>query len=122
MGRIPGCRTFGDFADKFAERVCAHFKGESSRVDVVFDRYQYNSIKSGTRSKRNGNIRPIKCIINNREVPMVSNWNQFLVSSDNKQSFANFLSHQLMIKSTGISQLEVVIAGGFQLLRKCIHQ
>ena len=103
MDRIPDCRTFGNFADKFAERVFAHFKGESSRVDVMFDRYHYNYIKAGTRSKRKGNIRSIKRIINNREVAMVSNWNQFVVSSDNKQSLANFLSHQLMIKSTDMS-------------------
>ena len=50
-GKPPGMKTFGDFANIFAETV---FKmgAKYQRIEVVFDRYRDESIKSGTRIKR----------------------------------------------------------------------
>ena len=51
LGKPPDIRTFGDYANIFAITV---FKmgANYQRIDVVFDRYQDESIKAGTMIKR----------------------------------------------------------------------
>ena len=47
LGKPPDIRTFGDYANTFANTV---FKmgAKYQRIDVVFDRYHDESIKAGT--------------------------------------------------------------------------
>uniref|UniRef100_UPI00358E4F58 protocadherin-15 n=1 Tax=Myxine glutinosa TaxID=7769 RepID=UPI00358E4F58 len=58
LGKSTDIRTFGDYADTFANIVFR--MGEKyQRIDVVFDRYQDESIKAGTRIKRKQRRRPL---------------------------------------------------------------
>ena len=60
----PDFRTFGDYANTFASTVFnmgANYQG----IDVVFDRYQDESIKAGTRTKRKQRHRPVRRKIEN---------------------------------------------------------
>ena len=36
LGKLHGCRTFGDYADVFLNNVTSHFICHKTRVDVVF--------------------------------------------------------------------------------------
>ena len=69
IGRPSGAQTFGDFADGFQAAV----HQASSRyqlVHVIFDRYQEDFIKSGSRKRRTKSARPIRRVIENRSVPL----------------------------------------------------
>ena len=54
------------------------------RVDVVFDRYQEFSIKIGTRVKRTKKLRPIRRLIENKDVPLPKQWPDYMASEENK--------------------------------------
>lgn len=115
IGATAACKTFGDFADKFASAVFSyiHDKSASTRVDVIFDRYLRLSIKSDTRKKRAGGAQQaVHRMVNSRDVPMVRNWKQYMSLGENKSDLANFLSEQLKLKAE-TKGVEIVIAGGF---------
>ena len=62
-----GLRTFGEYADMYVGVVLR--KGvRFRRIDVVFDRYRTQSIKSGTRKKKSKSVQPIRRVIENRNV------------------------------------------------------
>ena len=110
IGKPHGASTFGDLADVFIQNVL--HSGESfSRIDVLFDRYYDVSIKAGARKKRSQGSRPIRRLIENRDVPLPSRWDNFLAHPDNKADLARFLSQQLILSSP--SNKIVVVAGGF---------
>ena len=52
LGKPQTCRTFDDYARVFFRAVTAHVDEHVRRVDVVFDTYVKQSIKSATRAKR----------------------------------------------------------------------
>lgn len=68
MGRPQGATTFGDLADEFTWKVKSQFRGNNTRVDVVFYRYQQSSVKSGTRAQRSTTLLKIHTIVKSREV------------------------------------------------------
>lgn len=74
VGKPAGCKTFGDLADTIIQSVCSNFTGNCTRVDVLFDQYGTQSIKSGTRSKRRRGIRPVRRVIEDRNVRLPDNW------------------------------------------------
>ena len=51
LGKPPDIRTFGDYANTFGNTVLKMGR-KFQRIDIVFDRYQSDSIKVGTRTKR----------------------------------------------------------------------
>ena len=59
MGKPAGLKMFGDLSDAFSYAVFNNFCERCTRVDVVFDRYRKESIKSGTRANRGSQSRPI---------------------------------------------------------------
>ena len=65
------------------------------RVDVVFDRYRSDTIKGNTRSNRTKNQRPIRKLIEHEDVPLPTNWSNYMALPENKAEYANFLSEQL---------------------------
>ena len=78
LGKPHGCLTFGDYADVFLNNVTSHFRCHTTRVDVVFDRYTgEQSIKAVTRSTRVGKKRPIRKVIDGRNVPLPQVWSNF---------------------------------------------
>lgn len=115
IGKPVGATTFGDLADSFSKSILSHFKA-ATRVDVVFDQYRNNSIKSGTRTRRAGvKGRSIRRVIEGRTVPLPTQWQGFISMSANKADLVQFLSQELM---NGVSKVpsgcELVVAGGFQ--------
>ena len=91
--RQPGkLVTFGDYAGEFCKYLLKLLE-VNNRVDVVFDVYKDESLKTGTRSKRGGGIR--RRVTGNSNIP--SNWKGFLCDSENKKELFNFLADAAML-------------------------
>ena len=116
VGKKSKAKTFGEFADDFNEAVS---RNTGSRIDVVFDRYQEQSIKGATRDKRSRSQRPIRRLIENRDVPFPKNWDNFISSSENKANLAAFLSDELTTSSIH-GDREIVTAGGFTEIDRAV--
>ncbi|KAG1701751.1 Serine/threonine-protein kinase Chk2 [Nymphon striatum] len=109
IGKPQGASTFEDLANIFHQPV---YQGHYNRVDIVFDRYNKESIKSGTRSSRSKEAKPIRRVIENSTVPLPNNWNNFLALADNKADLARFLSAYL-IEHVPRGKV-LIVAGGFE--------
>ena len=61
IGKPKSAKTFGDLAQMFSSTCLSYLKKPCTRVDVVFDRYEKDSIKAVTRSfrKGSGSKRPV---------------------------------------------------------------
>ena len=86
VGRPAGSETFGDLSDAFSDAVFNNFCERCTRVDVVFDGYRKESIKSGTRAKRASQSRPIRRKNDGRDVPLLVNWKQFIDLAGDKHN------------------------------------
>ena len=84
-----------------------------SCVHILFDRYYATSIKAGTRKRRTKYHKPVRRIVDGRDVPLPSDWNSFLGLSANKVDLAKFLSAQLLLQAPG--EKTIIVAGGFSL-------
>ena len=111
LGRPKDCTNFGDLADSFVSSVLN--SGRSChRIDILFDRYRDLSIKSSTRDKRNKkSCRPVRRVIEDRNVPLPNDWSNFMALSDNKADYARFLSEELILQAP--EGKEIVASGGF---------
>lgn len=110
IGKPCDAKTFGDLADTFTSSIF-HSGRAYDRIDVVFDRYRDESIKSNTRQRRTKTTRPIRRIVEGRDVPLPQSWSNFLALPENKADLARFLSEELLANSP--HDKEVVAAGGF---------
>ena len=71
LGKPTKCNnTFDAYANKFKETVEGYFSSSVTRVDVVFDQYRDMSIKSGTRTERLGQKKPISKIISRGDLAL----------------------------------------------------
>ena len=111
LGKPDAAITFGDYADQFVGHVLKTANG-FDRVDVVFDRYQEFSIKTGTRVKRTKKLRPIRRLIENKDVPLPKQWPDYMASEENKSELSAFLSESLISDST--QDKIIVVVGGFE--------
>ena len=116
IGKMSKAKAFGGFTDDFNEAVS---RNTGSRIDVVFDRYQYQSIKGATRDKRSRSQRPIRRLIENRDVTFPKTWDNFISSSENKANLAAFLSAGLTTSSIHKDR-EIVTAGGFTVIDRAV--
>ena len=86
-----GAKSFDDYALKtflpYIERQLQHAK----RVDIVWDQYQANSLKSQTRDKRGKGIR--RRVDGSTSIP--GNWQQFLRVDANKVELFSFLANHI---------------------------
>lgn len=85
----PGSvKTFGDYAAAvFLPFITAQFR-TACRVDIVWDRYDSNSLKMTAREARGVGIRRhVAC-----DVPIPRNWQAFLRTDMNKTELFSFLS------------------------------
>ncbi len=110
IGKPTGLVTFGDLANTFVQAVL-NAGAMFNRIDVVLDRYYEVSIKSATRTRRSQGTRPIRRIIEHANVPLPSNWSNFISLSENKADLARFLSQQLIVQAP--NSKVIVAAGGF---------
>ena len=111
LGKPANAKTFGDLADIYLRTV---LKAGSNyqRVDIVFDKSRKETIKGATRTRRTKAARPIRRIVEGRDVPLPINWTNFLSLPDNKVDLANFLSEEMC--SQAPDDKEIVVAGGFR--------
>ena len=93
-----GAKTFDDYAVKVFLPYIQGQLQHVSRVDIVWDQYLQNSLKSHTRSKRGKGIR--RRVNTSTNVP--TNWQQFLRDEGNKiELFAFLVEHIRHILVTG---------------------
>ena len=110
LGKPHEAKTFGDFADCYVNAVLRK-SSKYQRVDVLFDRYRKHSIKATTRSRRSkGSARPVRRVIEGREVPLPIKWQAFLALGENKSDLARFLSDELVRQAPG--NITMVVSGG----------
>ena len=94
LGKPNAAVTFGDLADTYVKTVLKA-GSEYHRIDVVFDRYRDETIKGTTRTRRSKTARPIRRLVEGRDVPLPKNWSNCLALADNKADLAHFLSEKL---------------------------
>ena len=86
---IGGMNTFSDFAQKIVIPYVQSYK--CSRLDIVFDQYKKDSLKSALREKRGDGtkwkVEP--------QVKIPKKWTNFLHVSENKKELFNFLAVQV---------------------------
>ncbi len=88
MLRPVGIKTFQDYAMKvFIPYIKSQLR-VADRVDIVWDEYIENSLKSQTRSKRGRGIR--RRVENTSQLP--SNWQAFLRIDENKVELFAYLA------------------------------
>ena len=61
-------------------------KGYHTRIDIVFDDYTIQSIKSGTRQQRNTKKRKITRIIDSCKIRLPPVWQSFISLDENKKN------------------------------------
>ena len=114
IGKPDRAKTFGDLSDVFCRNIWNNFGSVYSRTDVVFDHYNDQFIKSGTRAQRAGCVRSIRRVISSKNTQLPSNWKSFVSSSANKDDLAEFLSGALKKKAAKLNnEYEHVIGRGF---------
>ena len=123
LGNPSKCKTFGDYANNFEKNVIKEFSGSVSRIDVVFDQYRLLSIKSATRSKRAGQKRLIRKVIDRDDLQLPQVWKNFIALNENKEDLAMFLCARLARPSE--TNKEIVVGGstpsGFSTTRGIIR-
>ncbi|CAC5423003.1 unnamed protein product [Mytilus coruscus] len=88
----PGAaKTFHDYAVKVFVPYIVNRNSDVGRVDVVWDTYVENSLKSATREKRRKGIR--RRVQAQTNIP--KNWHGFLRVDENKRELFQFLSENL---------------------------
>ena len=114
LGKPQNCKTFKEYARLFFKSVIGIVDEHIQRVDVVFDTYIEQSIKSATRSKRTKK-RSVHKIIDRDDVPLSQVCDNFILLDDNKADLAPFLSEYLISHASDLSsKCELVVSGGFQ--------
>ena len=101
-------RTYSDLATTLMERIMANAIG-SSRVDIIFDVYQRNSIKDGERTAR-GSVKSISIAIKGDHLRLPVDMNLFWNSMDNKNQIQNYLK-SWMINLHCVSDKEIYFGG-----------
>ena len=80
MIKPTDCKTFADYVSGVIQPFMEHHLRSAARLDLVFDRYFKNSLKSGTRSNRGSGVRRV--VKANGTMP--NNWSTFLRCDENK--------------------------------------
>ena len=90
IGKPTNGVTFGDLADAYCQSVFSHFSNVCTRVDVIFDCYRRDKIKSGTWDHRTTRSLKIRRIVDSRNVRHPAFWTNFISLEENKQDLINF--------------------------------
>ena len=109
LGKPDAALTCGDLADTYVKTVLKA-GSEYHRIDVVFDRYRDETIKGTTRTRKTA--RPIRRLVEGRDVPLQKNWTNLLSLADNKAYLSHFLSGELC--SQAPVDKAIVVAVGFR--------
>ena len=76
VGKRDAAVTCGDLAETYMKtmRIAG---SEYHRIDVVFGRYRDETFKSTTINRRRTAARPIRRLVESRDVPLPKNWSIF---------------------------------------------
>ena len=81
-------KNFDQYASQiFIPYILSQFQ-KASRIDLVWDRYIENTLKSAARAKRGKGVR--RRVVSGTPIP--SNWHDFLRVDSNKANLFQFLS------------------------------
>ena len=106
-----GVTTFEQYAqDIFKPYIMSQLNADD-RVDIVWDTYKVDSLKSSTREKRGKGIR--RRVTPSTAVP--KNWQDFLRVDDNKEELFHYLS-QVSSAWASDSNKEIVVTDGIEVL------
>ena len=91
-------KTFGEYSKEFAQTIYKEIeRSQLTRVDVTFDRYLAESLKSETRERRGSGSR----VLVTAATPICRNWRMFLRVNENKDELFQLLASDLEeLKST----------------------
>ncbi|PFX25959.1 uncharacterized protein LOC111329635 [Stylophora pistillata] len=111
LGYTTGAKTFGEWSTNFTAFVVSHFSGKCTRVDVVFDRYNPNSIKEVTRAKRKkGKNKGITRNAESRE-QRIGNWDRESLqelSSDHEEADTRIVLDARDATDRGYQQVNIL--------------
>jgi hypothetical protein len=85
-------KTFNDYVSTVIQPYIEHHLRSAKRLDIVFDRYFKDSLKSCTRSNRGDGVR--RLVKANRSMP--NNWSTFLRCDENKTELFPFIVKALI--------------------------
>lgn len=101
--KSSGAATFGVLSSKYFEIVTSPLKErDCCRVDIVFDQYWPNSIKSADRKKQ-GEGNALEIVINSPSTPVPKQWQKYVSNPRNKTNLVSFLSESW--RKTAMEQL-----------------
>eukprot|EP00112_Aurelia_sp_Birch-Aquarium-sp1_P001921 Seg1210.6 transcript_id=Seg1210.6/GoldUCD/mRNA.D3Y31 product="hypothetical protein" protein_id=Seg1210.6/GoldUCD/D3Y31 len=85
-------QTFGEYSKVFADSIFKEMeRSQLTRVDVIFDRYLPESLKSETREMRGSGSR----VLVTAATPICKNWRLFLRVNENKDELFQLLASDL---------------------------
>lgn len=111
--KLTGLRQFAEYAYQVFLPYISSCHQKTTRVDLVWDRYFANSIKSTARAKRGKGIRRRVC----SDAVLPANWQSFLRVDQNKTDLFEYLS-DILIKSFKHGEKQLVITQGGDILCK----
>ena len=98
----PGyAKTFSDYAMQVFLPYVVSQTQHASRVDVVWDKYHPDSLKSETRSKRGKGVR--RCVEPSTAIP--GSWKEFLRIDENKVELFSFLANTIVASVDSSKQI-----------------
>ena len=88
----PGtAMTFDEYVDKILNYIRQQFRGCVKRVDIVFDKYEDDSLKNATRKKRGkGGRQRVEAKGN-----LPKNWKKFMKNSGNQHELFDFIAKKI---------------------------
>lgn len=113
--KSAGATTFADMVQEYSTIIVRLLsQNNCSRVDLVFDQYKSQSIKSFERQRR-GETNAIEVKIQHQNTPIPKQWAKFMSNPKNKKNLAKFLSSNLaeVLKEKLQPSQQVLLAGGF---------
>ena len=115
--QVSQCKTFGDLGCKIITTILSQGFSlpNTKRLDIVFDKYDEMSPKSGERMRRRNGADPLEIVINGPATVLPVQWKRYLATVYNKQQLTAFLAETWCCTVPSLLQhgQEVVIAGGF---------
>lgn len=118
-------KTFDEYAEKTFISNIRYLLTSCKRVDVVFDRYFKESLKSATRQKRGAGAR--RKVSGSTKLP--GNWNDFLRDDDNKTELFQFLAMKISSsnfesnKEVNVTcEEDVLTSDSVPRMPKCSHE
>ena len=102
------CKTFGDYASNVFVPYLEQQQQHANRMDIIWDQYSDNSLKSQTREQRARGGHERRRVT--ASSPLPKNWQQFLRNGENKTELFSFLNDALI--SSDVVKCELVVTDG----------